>query len=696
MDKLYIATSTLNFNSILTTESISPEAFYINRNFGYKRFTKVDPNPFSNSIIAYDKIPTFQIEATDFDEYPLIIEISKNLIKDNSCKKIFTNKGISIFQINKTIYLHPSNVKFLFFNEKDKRTALIKVEPSIETKLLPVYKKTISLIKNNTSFDWDKSFISKISDSQPGDEVARQVDFDSKKNKQKGFYYSYLLGIILSSKIKENTIKEEFIIIIKLILESTKSEDKNPYSHQYIFDELEQLKISIGKADGDKKVPKEELVEAKYLDKSDISEQFKLIELFKNLKPEKESFYHQLENLLEESKNDILILVDDLKDYLKTQNYLKKIVSVKTSRITKYISELKKEERKKTDPLSLKESLIFNGFKITQLSDDFYEKGEADLYRNIVNDILDYPINNTQTFKEEKINLIFRISSILKDYNSNWESSQERKYFNSLIDNIENYQPFDLKSHSSILLQSIALFIQKGEEVDKLIDSLKKNQLSDYRISLGLFGSVFGFSALPKTLTNLLFEENNIEKTRLLYQDVQSKLHNSEAGISVNIESVVKAPIKNTDKEKQSVKKISPNTNENPSTHQLKCPKCNAGMIERDGKTGKFYGCENYPKTKCNGNRNYHDTPRKKKSNITVDTVNISKKILKYIEQNGECKISDINKYIKKQNPSFSYTVTNTENYIIENLNKELQLVKTGRAKSVKKRDESNELFKDY
>ena len=163
MDKLYIATSSLNLNSILATESISPEAFYGNRNFGYKRFSKVAPNPFSNSLIAYEKVPAFKIEETDFDEYPLIIEISKDLIKNNIVSSHFEYNGIRIFQLSKTIYLHPSKVRFLFFNAKEQNTALIKVEPSIETKLLPVYKKHISLIGNDfTSFDWNKSFISEI------------------------------------------------------------------------------------------------------------------------------------------------------------------------------------------------------------------------------------------------------------------------------------------------------------------------------------------------------------------------------------------------------------------------------------------------------------------------------------------------------------------------------------------------------
>jgi len=554
MDKLYIATSSLNLNSILATESISPEAFYGNRNFGYKRFTKVAPNPFSNSIIAYSKIPVFQIEETDYDDYPLIIEISKELINDEIISNSFEYNDINIFQFNKTIYLHPNNVKFLFFNEKDKRTALIKAEPSIETKLLPVYDKKILVIGNNyNTFNWNKSLISKISDLSNA-EISKQIDLDSKTNKLKGFYYSYLLGIILSSSIKEKTLKEEFILISQLVLEFFNPKGKQTSSYQNIVYKLERLKLSIDNADGNKRVPKEELVKAKYLDESNINEQSKLIVFLKELKPEKESVYKQLESRIEESENDILVLFDDLKEYL-TKPYSKGILSVKTGRITKYISELKKEERKKTDPLSLIENLNFNGYKITQLTDNFFEDNKADLYRNIVNDILDYPIHNIQTFKEEKINLAFRIGAILKEYIPNWKNSKERNYFNSLMDNIENYQPFDLKSHPSILLQSIALFIQKGEEAEKLIDSLIKNQLSDYRIALGLWGSIFGFSALPKTVTNLLFEKENIEKTRLLYKDIQTKLHNSNSESSLSIESITKQYSK-TKEEDVKVKKV--------------------------------------------------------------------------------------------------------------------------------------------
>lgn len=702
MDKLYIATSSLNLNSILATESISPESFYGNRNFGYKRFTKVAPNPFSNSIIAYDKIPVFQIEETDFDDYPLIIEISKDLIKSEIISNVCKNNGIEIFQLNKTIYFHPTSVRFLFFNKKDKNTTLIKSEPSIETKLLPVYHNRISLIENKENlFKWEKLFISSISDLS-NNEISKQIDFDSKTNKLKGFYYSYLLGIILSTSIREKTLKEEFILISQLIIDFFNLKEKQSTSYQNIVDKLERLKLSIDNADGNKRVPKEELVKAKYLDESNISEQSKLLDFLKSLKPEKESVYQQLENKIIESKNDLLTLIDDLEAYL-TKSYSSAVLSNKTSRITKYISDLKRKKRDATDPLFLIENLNFNGFKITQLTDDFFAKGKADLFRNIVNDILDYPINNIQTFKEEKINLAFRIGVILKEYIPNWENSRERDYFNRLMDNIENYQPFDLKSHPSILLQSIALFIQKGEEPEKLVDSLIKNQISDYRVALGLWGSIFGFSALPKTLSNLLFEKENIEKTRSLYQDVQAKLHNSDSEVSLNIESVVKQPIKTKDKvipikqiKKQSEDNNQSNTEkkssvieQNPVRNQQlndnpQCPKCGADMIYRE--KGNFYGCTNYSKTGCKGNRGYPYVPDNQKRISNSYSSDFSKQILDYVELNGHCKVSVMIKWLKSHS-DYSYNVENTENYIKENLSDILVLEKIGRASAVKKRN---------
>ena len=60
-EKLYIPTSTLNFNNIMSSESISPVSFYDKRKYGYKRFEKVEPNNFDNIIILYNKYPIFDI-----------------------------------------------------------------------------------------------------------------------------------------------------------------------------------------------------------------------------------------------------------------------------------------------------------------------------------------------------------------------------------------------------------------------------------------------------------------------------------------------------------------------------------------------------------------------------------------------------------------------------------------------------------
>ena len=59
--KIYLPTSTLNFNSIMSSESVSPASFYSKRGFGHKRFEKVNPNRLDNRIVLYPKYPIFDI-----------------------------------------------------------------------------------------------------------------------------------------------------------------------------------------------------------------------------------------------------------------------------------------------------------------------------------------------------------------------------------------------------------------------------------------------------------------------------------------------------------------------------------------------------------------------------------------------------------------------------------------------------------
>jgi len=103
MGMLYLPTSSLNFNNIFSSETISPIGFYTKRNFGYKRFEPVEPNPFQNSILLYSQCPTFEIKDYEQDNYPMILEIPKSMII-NSIRKVKVVDNIEIFQISSTIY----------------------------------------------------------------------------------------------------------------------------------------------------------------------------------------------------------------------------------------------------------------------------------------------------------------------------------------------------------------------------------------------------------------------------------------------------------------------------------------------------------------------------------------------------------------------------------------------------------------
>ncbi len=587
MEKVYIATTTLNFNNILSTESISPEIFYLQRSFGYRRFDKVPPNPFSSILIAYSKLPRFEMGESDYDHYPLIIEISRDLIRDDMILNEDERNGIKVIQIYKTIYLHPNRTTFLFIAQDHLDITLTKAEPSIETKLVPAYKKKLKVIQGNEdSFQWNESYLQGIKDSiNDLKEIRnREIERDAKIDKLKGFYFAYFLGAL----------------------------------------------YPIMRA------------------KRDIRKRIEKIE--------KEA--------------------SELSNKTKNAGSLKKLKKIEKRKTKKRMKESERES------YLLIKNLNFSDYQVTQLPRDSFRGNEAEMYKSVINDLIDYPVENGETFKAERARLVIRVGRRLEQYFPEWEKSPERHYLNSLLDNIENYQPFDIKSHPSLLMQSIALFAQTGEDVEKLIRFLERNEISDYRIALGLWGIVFGFAALPKTLTDTLFREDYRNITRKIYQDIQRKLHGNipEGNIPEQVQKD-KVP---------------------------KCPICNADMQEREVRKGKhkgykFWGCSRYPN--CKGKRNEELIELNDDFEpVRVDNYVIAGWILECVKQKQHCKVKpDIIDYVYEKARNYTYrekdgdeikltkqklTVKFIEDIITSYLKKELESEKIGRASAYKVRQQ--------
>ena len=73
--KLYIPTTSLNFNNILSTESISPKGFYASRGFGYSRWFSIPENNLDGAILLYESPAELVRPKSDLEDHPLLIEI---------------------------------------------------------------------------------------------------------------------------------------------------------------------------------------------------------------------------------------------------------------------------------------------------------------------------------------------------------------------------------------------------------------------------------------------------------------------------------------------------------------------------------------------------------------------------------------------------------------------------------------------
>ena len=203
--KLYIPTSSLNFNNIMSCESISPFAFYMQRNFGYKTFEKVELNIFDNSLLLFEAIPYFQIPKSELVNYPMVIEVDIDSEFDG-LKKIENG----IWQIDRTVYLNPFSSNIYFFSSEHKNTILSRSESSAETKLVNLYRNNIKVCQTEKK----EFIIDSISDVLSLNH--QEVESDNQKNKIKGFVYAYLIAANKSTSKENIQLKKMINEIINL------------------------------------------------------------------------------------------------------------------------------------------------------------------------------------------------------------------------------------------------------------------------------------------------------------------------------------------------------------------------------------------------------------------------------------------------------------------------------------------------
>lgn len=511
--KLYIPTTTLNFNNLMASESISPAGFYSVRGFGYKRFDKVDPNCLDKRILLYDKYPNFTVDDEELESYPLVIEVSNNDINEDIIKEYKSG----IFYCEETIYLNPFSTKIYFRSEEEKRRTLSKVEQSLNTKMVPTYKNSI-LVKpfEVVSFDWKNT---DIVDSH-GD-FAKHISKDRRINKLKGFLYAYLLGANRSLTHEMVVLKKcakELRNIISAIL--TNPDGYANYKQKEELDILYQkINNAFHYADGTDAMVQnllknkcEEYNCPNFIDilkKENLYDTWFQSQGFKpsyRVKPFNLSFFYK--NYTKKKDNEY-----NSNDAEDNQKYFDVYFAELDNTIRKYI--------KSTNTVIDELPVLQHCNRVSSIPID--KTGfQAKLFNEYVEEHW-----NSEEFLISRLDFATTGGKLFKEELGNsWENSPSKSYINDLRKNLASHTPFKLNSVHNLTLQSFAVFCQKGEEdIDKLEDYLISNDIADFRIAFSLWGVIFGFANMPKTLTNDLFLYSDDKYKSEVYKYIFKQVH---------------------------------------------------------------------------------------------------------------------------------------------------------------------------
>ena len=509
MKKYYIPTSTLNFNNILSSESISPKAFYEKRNFGYSRWTVIPENNLENAITLYDSLCYFERPQSDLEDHALLVEVE---LEENDVKPL--EKGM--FYCDKTIYLTPSSTHFIFFSERVKKIALSMSNGSLETKMIRLYFNSIRVVNQPT-----ESYLVRATNNVQIELNDEEIKKDFQTNKMKGLLYGYYIGSALSTT-KENVKRLSCLFEIQNVFSAIRSSiDGKPTSFQtkqlnYLFD-----KICFSESES-----------------NEIDKIFKEGGLSNNEKLDRLRHFTSKRETWENKKNDSLLQLKNLSENEEEANPAIVWIEIKTQK-----SKIWREKVKlKTD---LGEILVIDRL-LNTIKDEYLKNDETtSLFKAWTNDIFASGKYNGKisTFRDDiATDVTIKAKEVIGE--EKWPEHQAKKYLNMLRHHIAG-ESFDYTWENGVL-SSLFSVILAGEEWDKMLKFMQRKEMTDYRLAFAIYGTLNGFANLTRDFTDILLNLDEVY-VKDVYKEFYGQLFSRDCG-KIDLNNLIISQIETTNK----------------------------------------------------------------------------------------------------------------------------------------------------
>ena len=499
--KLYIATTSLNFDTIMSTESVSPATFYYRRGFGIKLFYDKASFCLPNSILLTDVCPIFSISNKEVEHRPMILEIDDNNYPDDYFKKVKEDDDIDVYQTSKTLYLTPSSCRILFTSQRDLSYTLSKAESIIESKFA-LYEQLGAIAVVKESYDTvriNAKTFSVADIDTPDDKCIRQ---DALIDRAKGFVVSYLIGA--SKALTPDSVRLQRITneIKNGIYSLRTSDSNNDFKQNAIKDLTSQANSLANKLD-----PVRQEIAKKidtFLETTHASELLNGASHEAVLKWLKESGLYQA--VFNKAATGLRVV-----NYSQVAAEAISASEESFGKVMDYIqaytnSILKKKNVDVSAKNVFKLTADLNCVEINDSSITSESAEKLEIFYNLFKD----PSFTTVNIRSERARYVEEAGKALF---SRTDDQGEREYFNALLDNLEHAQKFDILMSDSLALQSLAAFMKSPDaDIEKLSSLLISSEVADSRIAFGLWGLFYGYSSIPNSLFKELVSTYNVEK----------------------------------------------------------------------------------------------------------------------------------------------------------------------------------------